>query len=335
MPAPQFHMRIALAFAAALALRSTVAAQADFDAAIVDYVGLRYACDGEVLPTLRIQNQGTTSMVTCVVETWKNGLFNNSFDWILAAPAAAGVARQPSLPLVAGLVDGDVLEFRIIEVNGVPDQQATGNILSVPLDLQPVSAASYVVMVEVLTDNAPGETTWSLWNDQSQVVAQGGPYTIAADTARTWVTLDPSSCTQLDLRDAGGDGILGGYVKVYDLATPIISVDGMDFTDRTVVGLLPGQVMAVNDLQDERAELNFFPSPADGLVIARIEGATGTGHIFQIVDATGRTVLERAAIIGADGTTRLDVALLRNGAYSARLIGSDRSLWQGRFVVQH
>jgi hypothetical protein len=335
MPIPLIRMRFSLPFIAVLALSSNVAAQADFDAAIVDYVGLRYVCDGEVVPTLRIQNQGTTSMVTCVVETWKNGLFNNSFDWILSSPAATGVTRQPTLPVIAGLIAGDVLEFRIIEVNGVPDQQATGNILSMPLDLQPVSAVSYVVMVEVLTDNAPGETTWSLWDDQAQMVAQGGPYTLAADTARTWVTLAPLSCTQLEVRDAGGDGLMGGYVKVYDLGSPIINVDGVGFADRALVGLLAGQVMAVDELRAERSELRFFPNPSDGRVTAVVEGGPGDRRILQLFDAAGRLALERTAIISADGTLVLDVAQLCDGAYSARLIDMDRGLWRGRLVVQH
>ena len=47
-----------------------------------------------------------------MVETWKNGVMENSFDWQLAIAAVTN-ERQTAFPGGAATA-GDVLEFRII-----------------------------------------------------------------------------------------------------------------------------------------------------------------------------------------------------------------------------
>ncbi len=231
-----------LSYAFLLALGA--AAQNDYDAAIVDYVGLKYACDGEVVPTLRIQNQGTATMATCVVETWKNGVVDNSFNWILAVAAAPGATRQPSLPVITGVLPGDILEFRIISVNGIPDQDATDNIRYEPMDGSSELSDSYLVQVEVLTDGDPQETTWKILDAAGAAVASGGPYAVANDLVRQWVALSSTTCYNFRVEDSGGNGMgqrsVPGHVKVYGLGAEVIAVDGNDFTTSLTEGLRTG-----------------------------------------------------------------------------------------------
>ncbi len=44
-------------------------AQQEYDARILNYRGLRFTCGDSLTPVLRIQNAGSQSMFTCVVET--------------------------------------------------------------------------------------------------------------------------------------------------------------------------------------------------------------------------------------------------------------------------
>lgn len=236
-------MRLAsLPFALVLALGT--AAQSTYDAAIVDYVGLKYPCDGEVVPTLRIQNQGTATMGTCVVETWKNGAIDNSFNWVLAVPAVTGATRQPALPVITGVQPGDILEFRIISVNTIPDEDATDNIRFEPIDGTSELSASYLVKVEVFTDGDPQETTWKILNATGAVVADGGPYADPNTVVEEWVPLAPTDCYSFRVDDSGGNGMdqraLPGYVKVVGLGSTVIEVGGSDFTDSYEEGLRSG-----------------------------------------------------------------------------------------------
>ncbi len=149
--------------------------QSTYDAKILEYTGLRYACEGSGTPVLKIQNAGSATMGTCVVETWKNGLMVNTFNWILAVPALQGEVRQPALPSVP--VDpGDQLEFHIISVNDEPDEDPLGNILAIDLSDTPALANGGEMEVRVELGDDPGAIVWSVTNQLNQVVATGGPY---------------------------------------------------------------------------------------------------------------------------------------------------------------
>ena len=159
-----------------IALVSHLTAQNTYDARILDYAGLKYPCEGASAPVLKIQNVGTATMGTCVVETWKNGLMVNTFNWILAVPALTGQVRQPVLPLVPEVQPGDELEFRIISVNEQPDQDASGNILQLDLDAEVKYADDGDLTVEVITGEVSGEVYWRLITASGQTVGSGGPY---------------------------------------------------------------------------------------------------------------------------------------------------------------
>ncbi|MBK9286951.1 MAG: T9SS type A sorting domain-containing protein [Flavobacteriales bacterium] len=247
-------MRVPHTLFVALLLSVNASAQFAYDAGIVDYVGLKYPCDGAVVPTLRIQNQGTNTMSTCVVETWKNGLFDNSFNWNLAVPAPTGATRQPALPVINGVNDGDLLEFRIISVNTVTDQDATDNFRTETINGTSELSPSYEVKVQVFTDGDPQETTWTIVDATGLVVASGGPYATINALEEETVMLSPSACYDFKLADSGGDGMdqrsssLPGYAKVVGLGTEVIAVAGNDFSASYTEGLHAGDdPWAVND----------------------------------------------------------------------------------------
>lgn len=236
-------MRYLTASTAAL-LALFASAQTIYDARIDDYRGLKYACDGSVTPVLRIQNVGSATMSTCVVETWKNGVVDNTFNWILGVPAATGEFRQPSFPPIP-VVPGDEIELRIISVNTNPDEDALDNIHSEIIEAEPTPGASFTMNVEVKTDDNPGETTWSVRNDLGAVVAQGGPYSEPNGTEQATIGLSSSDCYTFEVLDSGGDGMSAGvrspgYVRVSSLGNALIEIDGGDFTDRADEGLRSG-----------------------------------------------------------------------------------------------
>ncbi len=68
----------------------------------------------------------------------------------------------------------------------------------------------------ILTDNYPGETTWSIADANGSVVMTGGPYSSSATTYSSTVCVD-NGCYDLTINDSFGDGICcsfgtGNYV---------------------------------------------------------------------------------------------------------------------------
>ena len=66
------------------------------------------------------------------------------------------------------------------------------------------------VTVAILTDNYPGETTWSLTDVSGTVVASGGPYATQAVEEVTQVCVAPG-CYTFTINDSYGDGICCAY----------------------------------------------------------------------------------------------------------------------------
>lgn len=210
-------------------------AQTDHDARILSYQGLDRTCDGDLTPVLRIQNVGNVTMGSCVIDIWKNGVNEDSFNWVLGVPAATGEVRQPALPVIPGLQEGDEVEFHIVSVNGEPDEDADGNVLLREIQGESETADSYRVLVELRTDDNPAETTWSLRTATGQVIASGGPYEDPGAVERQWVELDAETCYGFRLEDSSGDGMMersegAAYAKVIALGQEVFSVTGDDFT---------------------------------------------------------------------------------------------------------
>lgn len=214
-----------------LILASGALAQGNqYDSRIDSYVGLRYPCDGTVQPVLRIQNVGGQTMTSCDIDVLKNGIANNTFNWVLASPAATNEFRQPALPVVTGVQPGDILEFRILTVNGQPDQGATENIKQFAMADEKGDAGSYLVQVKVLTDDSPAETSWKIKDALGATVAQSPVYTLASTLTETALALTADQCYNFEVYDAGANGFGGarepGYAKLVSLGQEVAVASG-------------------------------------------------------------------------------------------------------------
>lgn len=311
-----------LLFAAA-----SVCAQNTFDARILSYEGLQYPCDGALQPRVKIQNVGTQTMTTCVVETWKNGLVQNSFNWVLASAALSGDIRQPALPIIE-VIEGDQLEFRIISVNEVLDQGPEGNILQQALTGAVEACALQTVEVEVVADGNADEITWTVRNAQGTALAQGGPFAIAG-TYSAWVTLPADACLALELNDGGGNGIAGGRLTVRCSGTDLVEIDGNSFTDRATTGLRTGNVVGVSELL-EPAVLHMFPNPAVDQVCVQWQGNAGMAEL-TVFDAMGRSVHARSLAAGTYSVV-LDLAGIDAGMHLLQVRHAN-GIITGRLIV--
>lgn len=287
-------------------------AQFTHDARILEYTGLRYACNGGATPVLKIQNVGSATMGTCVVETWKNGLMVNSFNWVLAVPATVGSVRQPALPALPDMSVDDVLEFRIISVNEQPDEDATGNVLQQQMDEVPVIASSHVVLVEVLTDGAPEQTTWAIHDATGAVLAAGGPYANANTMEEVWVVLPVLACLDLRVNDAGGDGFETGHVRLLSNGVEVYITAGEGSFTELRQGFITGTFTAVNEPAGTNA-LQLVPNPV--VDVARLDVRSLPQPVTaQVIDAAGREV--SGARVEADATVELNTSTWMPGLYT-------------------
>ena len=79
------------------------------------------------------------------------------------------------------------------------------------------------VVVTILTDNYPAETTWTVTDDGGATVMSGGPYSSTGTTYTESACLG-EGCYTLTVNDSFGDGICCGY----GIGSYTVSVDGSD-----------------------------------------------------------------------------------------------------------
>ena len=79
------------------------------------------------------------------------------------------------------------------------------------------------VVVTILTDNYPAETTWAVTDDGGATVMSGGPYSSTGTTYTESACLG-EGCYTLTVNDSFGDGICCGY----GIGSYTVSVDGAD-----------------------------------------------------------------------------------------------------------
>jgi hypothetical protein len=311
---------------------SVIAASAQnaFDARILSYEGLDFACEGMIEPTLKIQNMGTNTMSTCVVETWKNGLPVSSFNWILAVPALTGDVRQPTLPPVGGVSLGDEVEFRIKTVNTVPDQDPVGNILNVAMDRIPEFAQGGNLSMDVTTGSVPGSVMWVIKNSGGQVVAEGGPYEDANTTLQVPVSLDDSECYKIEALDASRGSAPDIVLQLVDAQGVVLGIEGADlltpFTDglRTGTGLPCDQDVTIELSTDEHGEeVSWEIVDVGGQAVVCSGGGLASNSVI-----TGSCCLQvgcytlRVLDAGGDGMT--------TGGYILRTTGTNERIIDNR-----
>ena len=276
------------------------AGQSTYDAKILEYTGLRYACEGSGTPVLKIQNAGSAAMGTCVVETWKNGLVVNSFNWILAVPALQGEVRQPALPVVP--VDpGDELEFHIISVNGEPDEDAAGNILGVDLSDTPALSNGGEMEVLVELGDDPGAIAWSVTNHLNQVVASGGPYEEGNTVVTDEIDLPPG-CYTFKAEDQARSLAPDAVVRVKRGGNTLLVAAGLE--EPYAKGLRAGALQAC-------------PYPVE-LELRTDAAANETS--YEIRSADGNTIHCTGGGISGGAQTLIDGCCLPEGCYQLRVM---------------
>lgn len=286
--------------------------QFSHDARIEDDLGLRQVCDGQVIPVLKIRNVGTEIMSGCVVETWKNGVQVGSFDWQLAVPAAQGELRQPSFPAVSDVAPGDVLQMRIISVNNVPDQDAAGNFLDIPIAGTTPMTDTYTVEV-TLTSSAINVVDWVLRDAVGAVVAQDLALELAPGTDHVaWVELVPSTCYSVQVIAVDGGQFVGGSLLVRSGGNTVLAIGASDVASGVRKGFETGVVAHVAEGMGEDVRLRWNEDQGR-LMIQPSPSMSGDVHIR---DAAGRVVY-KTTVLTSPAEVNISLDMLTPGVYVA------------------
>ena len=180
----------------------------DYDLAIVSVQGLNPGpCENVLDPKVTVFNVGQLAVSSFSVSLSFDGGTPQVVNWTGTLGSGEGVDVEfcESGPCVA-LADGNHVADAMVQLTGASDENASNDGFTTSFETSSGADATWTI----LTDNYPGETTWSVTNEAGATVWSGGPYASSGTTYTESVCL-PYGCYSLTVNDSYGDGICCAY----------------------------------------------------------------------------------------------------------------------------
>lgn len=180
----------------------------DYDLALVSIQGLNPApCESVLEPVVTVFNVGQQTVTAFNVSIAVDGGTPTVISWTgsLASGAGVDVALCDAGPCLA-LADGDHTVDASVSLTGTADENASNDAYTTTFE----TSSGADVTWTIVTDNYPGETTWSVTDEAGSTVWSGGPYAATGTTYSETVCL-PYECYTLTVNDSYGDGICCAY----------------------------------------------------------------------------------------------------------------------------
>ena len=180
----------------------------DYDLALVSVQGLNPGpCENVLEPVVTVFNVGQQTVTAFNVGIAVDGGTPTVISWTgsLSSGAGVDVALCDAGPCLV-LADGDHTVDASVTLTGAADENASNDAYTTSF----ATSSGADVTWTIVTDNYPGETTWSVTDEGGATVWSGGPYGASGTTYSETVCL-PYGCYTLTVNDSYGDGICCAY----------------------------------------------------------------------------------------------------------------------------
>jgi len=177
-----------------------------FDAGITALPDLPvFSCESPVDFQATITNFGAVTLTSADVIVSLNGMVVGTVPW--TGNLELGESENLDLTL-SGFIDGDNdISVTTANPNGEVDQ-VMGN--DGRLSTFRFVMNGEFITLNLLLDNFPGETTYSLLDEFGNILFSGGPFNVNGQLISETFCLDPTSCFTFSIQDSYGDGICCG-----------------------------------------------------------------------------------------------------------------------------
>lgn len=175
------------------------------DAAVTEVMNVTSTnCSGRITPAMQLTNYGSDNLTSATVVFSINGVELQTIEW------TGEIGFLESATIEAGelefmLQEENQLTVDIASVNGQNDNYLNNNVEIVPIAQSPNLAGNLLLFI--LLDNSPQETSWEITNSLNEVVQSGGPYSTAGGVISVPIVVEGNDCYDFMMYDAGGNGL--------------------------------------------------------------------------------------------------------------------------------
>ena len=267
-------------------------------------------CLSSVHTEVKIRNNGETTITSAKIYYEINGNLQ-SFDW--TGSLAFGSSETVVLPEVDLAAGNHTFRAFVSSPNNSTDLNTANDTIAFDFSTEIGSP----VIVNVLTDNNPDETTWVIKKEDGTIV-QSNP-TLAETTTYTQELCLENGCYDFVIYDSGNNGLNGMfgfmYVGSYSLSvgSQIIdqSAEGANF------GAKDSTHFCINDVSvknyNSNAQVFVYPNPATEQLNIRFMDNIPANSKIEIYDYTGRAMVEQMTVVNQ--LTSVNIANFNSGLY--------------------
>lgn len=300
------------------------------DARVMSVTGLpESTCTAEITPSIVIRNNGSNMLTSLIIEYNINGStatqsWNGSLSFYETQTVSLG-----NIPFAEE--DENILEVAISNPNGATDEVPENDSFSIAVNFAETTTLHSTL--EVLTDNYPVETSWSIRNSNDEPIAtyhyagtaQGG----GADANTTHshsLVLNPYECYTFTLYDDGGDGMVSSPVSPGPFGYRILNGYGDIIIDKVLTtfpfGYDTSQLFRTDNItnienKDISTNLLFYPNPSQNDLNISL-GLAESGPVkIEIFNTLGQNIFQMDLGILPEGKTvkEIDISSLKTGIY--------------------
>jgi len=241
-------------------------------------------CYSAITPEIKLQNYGMENLTTVDLVTYIDDVEQNTFTW--TGDIVQYGIEVVSLPEIQDIASGDhVFKVEAINPNGEVDDDPSNNILTEDFI---INTDGKEVILDILTDDYPMETSWELFFDGT-VIASGSGYSGAQTVYLTPICLDNEQCYTFTVYDEYGDGMsyggVTGHIELIWDGVVMGEIAGDSFTYEASFDFCISTV-GIEDANN--VEIEVYPNPSTGLVnIKGVENAK-----VAVYNVTGALVAE-------------------------------------------
>jgi hypothetical protein len=259
-------------------------------------------------PEVTLRNYGTNNLTNATINYDIDGAPNNTYSWTgNLAPGATAIITLPNMITTAG---AHTFNAYTTLPNGNPDSNPGNDITTSNFT---ATIGGQDILIELNTDCWGSETTWTIEDASSNVLASGGPY--ADVTGGEYISI--TTCLAVDcydfiINDSYGDGMYGSQWGS-------CSVDGDYAITDVATGTVLASILAANSDFGNQEINNFCVStPCSWSLNSSTTEETCYGDNNGTVSVT---------VAGGTGSFTYDIG---NGPQSS---GSFTNLAQGSYTV--
>ncbi|MDD3738885.1 MAG: T9SS type A sorting domain-containing protein [Lentimicrobiaceae bacterium] len=287
--------------------------QHDVEVSDLSGINTKY-CNPSINPTFKLRNNGSETVTSVVFEYKINGEVIGTYDYATSLEFLD--ETTVTFPVENfEILNNNTLEIAVQSVNNVADQYVKNNNLEGSFEKAP-NATGTEIKITLRTDSKPEETSWTITDNNGNIVATGENYTIPNKTYVENVTLEANKCYSLMVYDTGNNGLCcdngTGYLIVANASGGTIG-NASKFGDKLEIQF---STYDHTDIETNYAsKVSIYPNPTKNMVYINLDNNFGRAD-YQLINTQGK-VLKKGTFENNNGS--VDCSDVQQGIYFLKI----------------